>query len=574
MWRPSRRRMPVIGLVFGLMVLTAFLAGCGHKREAVEAQPQAVAVATVTVTPTSTEVGAEVPGTVRPVREAQLAPKIMGKIAALTVREGDRVRAGQVLVRLENADLAAGVAQSSAAVTAARVGEQQAQTALRMQRVTSSVEVQQAEAALRQAQANFAKVRQGPRPEQREQAEQAVTTARAGLQSAQARLSMLREGARKQERAQAGAGVTRAQQSVTAAQQGVIAAEALVRTTQADYDRVHNLVKQDVLPRQQLDHATLQLESARAQLAQAKAGEAQARAALDQAQEQVSLVTEGPRTQEIQQAEQAIAQAEAGYKQAQLDLQMATRGGRVEDVTAAQATVTQAEQAVRNARAAQARNQLKAQEVSAARAAVGQARAGQRSASVMLGYSTLTAPFAGLVTARLADPGSMATPGVPILVIADNSEYRLEATVPEKLANYLHVGAPVKVRLDALQADWHARIIQMVPAADASSHSLLVKALLPADGRLVSGLFGRLLLPTSRRDTILIPAPAVWREGSLTGVFVIVDSKAVLRMVQLGAVHDGAVEVNSGLNKGEVIAAQAAGLADGVPVQATGAVQP
>lgn len=311
----------------------------------------------------------------------------------------------------------------------------------------------------------------------------------------------------------------------------------------------------------------MQYEGAKAQLAQAKAGEAQAQAGLDQARQQQSLVNEGPRTQEIQQAEEGVAQAEAGLKQAQLDLDMATRGGRAEDVAAAEAGVAQAEQALRNARAAQARDKLKADDVRVAQAAVGQARAGQQAASVMLGYSTITAPFSGVITARFADPGSMATPGVPLLVLADDSQYRLEATVPEKLANFLHVGSPVKVRLDALQADWTASLVQMVPAAEASSHSLLVKARLPRDQRVYSGLFGRLLLSTGKREALRVPEAAIWRQGSLTGVFVITDGEAELRMVQLGAASEGAVEINSGLKKGDIIAAEAAGLADGTPVQ-------
>jgi hypothetical protein len=158
--------------------------------------------------------------------------------------------------------------------------------------------------------------------------------------------------------------------------------------------------------------------------------------------------------------------------------------------------------------------------------------------------------------------------------LADDAQYRLEATVPEKLANSLHVGAPVKVRLDALQSDWNASIVQMIPAADVASHSLLVKARLPRDQRVYSGLFGRLLLATGRRDIISVPEKAIWREGSLTGVFVVTAGKAELRMVQLGAVHEAAIEVNSGLSDGDVIAADATGLADGVPVQPSGAVQP
>lgn len=562
------RKLGSFQVLIFVAAVSVLAAGCKGKHEADISTATPIVVTTITLQTTTTEVGAEVPGIVRPIREAHLAPKIMSKVSEVSAREGDHVLRGEVLVRLESRDLAAGVAQSEAAVAAARAGEKQARTALQMQRVTSSVEVQQAEAALRTARANLAKTRQGPRPEQKQQAEQAVANAQAAVNAARARLEMLREGARKQERAQAGQSVVRAQQAVEAAHQGVIAAEVALRTAEADSNRIKNLVAQNVVARQQLDHVTMQYESAKAQLAQARAGETQANAALEQARQQQSLVNEGPRTQEVQQAQQGLAQAEAGLRQAQLDLDMATRGGRQEDVEAAQAAVDQAEQALRNARAAQSRNQLREADVQAARAAVDQARAGSQAAGVMLTYSTITAPFDGLVTARFVDPGSMATPGVPMLVIADDSEYRLEATVPEKLAELVDVGVRVKAKLDALQAEWDAGVVQVIPAADPASHSLLVKARLPLDPSVYSGLFGRLILPSGSRETLTVPETAVWREGSLTGVFVIADDKAELRMVQLGTVHDGAVEVNSGLEAGEVIAAETTGLSDGAPVEA------
>lgn len=567
------RRLASVSML--LIVLVMFVGGCGHKTDhEAESTSAPVSVSTLTVQPTPTDVQAEVPGVVRPIREARIAPKIMSKIVAITVREGDRVRQGQVLVRLENRDLSAGVAQGAAAVAAAKAGEKQARTALQMQRVTSSVEVRQAEAALRAAQANLEKTRRGPRTQQREQAEQAVASAQAAVEQAKAQLDILREGARKQERAQAAEAVKRAEQGVVAAREGVAAAAAALRTAEADYKRMQALADQGVVPQQRLDHARLQYDSARAQLAQAQAAEAQATAGLEQARQQQSLVVEGPRTQEVRQAEQALERAQAGLKQAQLDLDMATVGGREEDVRAAQAAVTQAEQALRNARAAAARDQLRESDVAMAKASVGQAEASFQAARTMLGYASITAPMNGIVTARLADPGSMATPGVPLLVIADDSEYRLEASVPERLANALHVGMSALVRLDSLQAQWPARVVQMIPAADPASHTIQVKARLPRDQRLHSGLFGRLIFATGQRQAITVPATAIWREGSLTGVFVIEDSRAKLRMVQVGAAVEGAVEINSGLEAGEIVATTAAGLTDGVAVnRATGGAQ-
>ena len=98
----------------------------------------------------------------------------------------------------------------------------------------------------------------------------------------------------------------------------------------------------------------------------------------------------------------------------------------------------------------------------------------------------------------------------------------------------------------------------MIPAADAASHSVQVKARLPRDQRVYSGLFGRLLLPTGKRETIAVPEKAIWREGSLTGRLRRRRGQgASCAWCSSAPARDGAVEVNSGLNDGDVIAADA-----------------
>ena len=559
--------MPIRGVA--VLILVAGVAwGCGRGRHEGESGGERAAktVATIQVKRTETTAEAEVPGSVEPVRQAHVAPKIMGKVVSVRVREGDRVRRGQLLVELESGDLQAQVAQASASVSGARASHGQAQTALRIQRVTSSTDVQQAEAALRMAQANLEKVKRGPRKEQRDQAEQAVTQAKAALDAAEARLDLVREGARRQEKAQAAEAVRQAQQSVAQAEQGVAAAEAVARTAEADYKRMQALLEQEVIPQQRFDHAKLEHESAQAKLKQAQAGLEQGRAALEQAKQQESVVQEGARTQEVRQAEEAVRQARATHEQARLELQMADRGGRAEDIVAAEAAVRQAEEGLRSARAAVARDELRERDVAAAAAGVAQAQAGLQSARVMVGYARIAAPFGGVVSARGIDPGSMATPGVPLLTVEDDSSYRLVATVPERLVAHLRVGTAVRALLDALGADWEAEVVEMVPAADPTSHTFVAKAELPRDKRVRTGLFGRLIFPTGKRDALLVPETAVWRQGSLTGVFAVSEGKAQLRMVQLGASRDGRVEINAGLKEGEVIAADASGLSDGDPV--------
>lgn len=555
-----------------LLTVIISVGGCDRNKDhsADEAHSPAISVDSVRVQSTVTAADAEVPGTVRPVREARLAAKLMARVKRVEVDEGDHVRRGALLIKLDDADLRAQVAQASAAVRAAQAGRDQAQTTLDMQRVASSAEVEQARAGLRMAQANLAKVRQGPRPEQVSQAREALAQAKSGLASAEAQLDMVREGARTQQRIQVQQAVTQAEQGVAAAAQQVTAAEAAARTAEADYNRMKALADQDVISGQRLDHVKLQLDGARAQLAMARAGHTQAEAGLEQARQQLSMVEEGARTQEVEQAEQSVAQARAGVEQAQLQVQMATSGGRSEDVAAAQAGVAQAEEGLRNVEAAQGRDRLREAGVTAATAGIGQASAGAQAARVMLGYATITAPFDGLITSRDIDPGSMSAPGMPLLTIEDDSSYRLEAIVPEGRLAHLHLGAVVDVVLDSLGARWPAEIVEITPAADAASHTFIAKAELPDDGRVHSGLFGRMVFSTGEREAIFVPDAAIWREGSLTGVFVINDGAVELRMIQLGASEDGVTEVNSGLEIGETIATDSSALTDGARVTVSG----
>ncbi|MCD6359629.1 MAG: biotin/lipoyl-binding protein, partial [Armatimonadetes bacterium] len=113
-----------------LMVAAVVAGGCGRRSEQTAESAPAVSVNTIQVQSTTTTADAEVPGTVRAVREARLAAKIMSKVVRVTVNEGDRVRRGQVLVKLDDKDLRAQLARASAALQAARAGHDQAQTAL------------------------------------------------------------------------------------------------------------------------------------------------------------------------------------------------------------------------------------------------------------------------------------------------------------------------------------------------------------------------------------------------------------------------------------------------------------
>ncbi len=192
-----------------------------------------------------------------------------------------------------------------------------------------------------------------------------------------------------------------------------------------------------------------------------------------------------------------------------------------------------------------------------ARAGEAQASAALTQARTALGYTQIHAPFAGVVTEKKADAGAFASPGMPLFTVEDTRRYRLEAAVNESDMRLVRVGEAVPVLLDSAPgAELKGKVEEIVPAADPSSRSTLVKIELPADARVRSGLFGRARFSRGSRAALLIPRTTVVERGQLRGVFV-VDAKQIaqLRYVTLGQPSGEKVEVLSGLQDGEKLIA-------------------
>ena len=80
---------------------------------------------------------------------------------------------------------------------------------------------------------------------------------------------------------------------------------------------------------------------------------------------------------------------------------------------------------------------------------VDRAKAGLEEARVHLGFTRISAPFTGVVTEKRIDTGSMASPGMPLLVIEDTSRYTIEAPIDERLLARIKPGMSALVTLDA-----------------------------------------------------------------------------------------------------------------------------
>lgn len=198
-------------------------------------------------------------------------------------------------------------------------------------------------------------------------------------------------------------------------------------------------------------------------------------------------------------------------------------------------------------------------------AKIQQAEEAVAGASIMKGYAEIRAPFAGVVTERRVEPGNLAAPGQPLLLLEQAGGFRLEVAVDESRLGAIRVGQSVSVILDTTL---QARVSEIVPAVDAASRAFTVKIDLPARPQLRSGMFGRARFSLGTRQALLVPAGALVEQGQVQSVLVAQDGYARARLVTLGARAGDRVEVLSGLAAGErVIFPAPAGLADGARVE-------
>jgi RND family efflux transporter MFP subunit len=187
-----------------------------------------------------------------------------------------------------------------------------------------------------------------------------------------------------------------------------------------------------------------------------------------------------------------------------------------------------------------------------------------------LAYFRIASPFSGRVAAAPARAGDLVVPGQRLLALEAEGGYELRATVEAKAARRLRPGDPIAVRVDGIPDRLEARVRALSPAADPRTHRFLLRADLPPDGRLRSGLFARaeIASPTSGEARLTVPREALVERGGLTGVFVLEEGRARLRWIAIGAREGDVVEARAGLRAGETVVLAPASLPDGAPVEA------
>jgi multidrug resistance efflux pump len=194
-----------------------------------------------------------------------------------------------------------------------------------------------------------------------------------------------------------------------------------------------------------------------------------------------------------------------------------------------------------------------------AASAVESARAAADQASTIDSFTRIAAPFDGMITEKLVEPGNMASPGRPLLRLEDTRRFRLEVRVDESRISQIRNGDSVPVFLGTGTTSIEGTVVEVSRAVDADARAFLVKIALPDAPGLRSGGFGKARIPGTPRRALTIPTSAIVRRGQLTSVFVVDKGLARLRLVSLSE-----SEVLAGLTEAEtVILSPSPGVAEG-----------
>lgn len=181
------------------------------------------------------------------------------------------------------------------------------------------------------------------------------------------------------------------------------------------------------------------------------------------------------------------------------------------------------------------------------------AEAAYKEARTMLDYTSMQAPFDGVITSKPANVGDLAVPGKTLLTIENESSLQVIADVPEALVLDLKINDQLPVRIDAAKLDIQGTITEIAPTADPRSRTAPIKLNVEPSPKLRSGQFARVSLPGTTGTAVMIPTASIRPFGQLDRVFIVKDETARLQLVKTGLIHGDNIEILSGINSGDLI---------------------
>ena len=503
-------------------------------------------------------------GSAAAARTVDLPFQQAGQVTSVEVKVGDQVKAGQTLAQLDTADLQLQLQQAQATLKAAQAKLDQAKGGTALPQDLTS-----AQASVQSAKAQLEKTRTGTATKAD------IQSAQAALDAAQAKLNALKNpapadlSAAQTTLAQEQTNLQTTRDSLSQAkttaynqmQQAVntlTQAQSKYATAKTNWDYVQATGNDPIQPtrtgtngksvansltdgqRQQYYDAFVQAEAA---LHNAEQGVTQAQVNYDAARQK--------ETAEVPLAEQQVAnaqsqldqlhnpsasdlvQAQAAVTQAQANLTKLRQGGTAADITQAQAQVTQAQANLDKLTAPSS-----APDIAAAEASVTQAQAQVATAQRSLDQATLKAPFDGVVSAVAVQPGGIAGTSTAAVTLVDRSKLHIDINLSEIDAAKVQVGQPVKLTFDALpNVTLTGTVATIAPAATVSQNVVTYPVQVefdPGNTPVKVGMSTSADIQVQQiTNAILVPSRAVETAGNTHSVTVLQGDQKVPVTVQI-----------------------------------------
>lgn len=187
-----------------------------------------------------------------------------------------------------------------------------------------------------------------------------------------------------------------------------------------------------------------------------------------------------------------------------------------------------------------------------------------------LANTTVTTPFAGIVTEKMVEKGSVVSVGAPIAKVTDISTLKLVVQVPEKAINQFRVGQSLPIVTEVYPDARFMGRVSMIAAQGDAAHNYPIEITVQNLGknRLRAGMYGSIANTNNlKTQTLSVPRQAIVGSEKQPQVYVIEQGKAVLKSVSVGATTNEYYEITRGLNVGDqVVTSGQINLQNGTPV--------
>lgn len=457
-------------------------------------------------------------GTIEAKSRVNVIPKISGRIIILSAVEGDRITAGDTLAVIEHEELDLAVKQAEAALANAESSYSQVQ---QLAKVKVESQLIQAKAQLKAAEVSLQQVKDLSKIRTVTQIEQAE----AGLNSLIANLEKIKTGAREEDRQQAQAGLNQA--------------KANFDNIENNHIRLETLFNNGAISQQSLDNSKTQLDVVKAQYKIAS--------------EQLRLIENGAREEDINAIEAQVEQAKATLRLAQAQVSIKTWET---DITLAQSQVETAQAVLLSAQALELAKSWEA-DIIAAKTAQTQADIALKLAQKRRRDATINAPISGVVSQKFLDLGGMAVPTAPIFEIVDIDSVKATADIIEIHLSALTLHQKASILIEGINSVLTGTITYISPTLQPIQRTATIEFLIEnPDGTIKPGMFAKVTIPIDvRENTILIPRKSLIEdiESQSQNVYVVEGDESNRRQVEIGLARGAEVEILNGLNEGDAV---------------------